>query len=61
MARDRISALATDPRGFGVIELKGEAGYRLRVGSHRVLFVIDDAARRITITGFGPRTDSYRR
>jgi mRNA interferase RelE/StbE len=58
--RARIDALAADPRGRGVSKLKGRAGYRLRVGSYRVLFIIDDATRAVTITGFGPRRDIYR-
>lgn len=58
--RASIDALATDPRGKGVVKLKGRDGYRLRVGSWRVLFVIDDAARIVTVTGFGQRKDIYR-
>jgi mRNA interferase RelE/StbE len=58
--RASIGALAADPRGKGVVKLKGREGYRLRVGSWRVLFVIDDATHTVTVTGFGPRRGIYR-
>jgi mRNA interferase RelE/StbE len=58
--RAGIAALAADPRGKGVVKLQGREGYRLRVGSWRVLFVIDDAGRTVTISALGPRRDVYR-
>ena len=57
----RIDALAADPRGTGVTRLRGQAGYRLRVGSWRALFVIDDQRRELTVTAIGPRKNIYRR
>jgi mRNA interferase RelE/StbE len=59
--RDRIAALAGNPRSFGVIKLKGETGYRLRIGSHRVLFTIDGKTRTVVVTNFDARKDIYRR
>jgi mRNA interferase RelE/StbE len=44
-----------------VTRLRGQAGYRLRVGSWRALFVIDDQRRELTVTAIGPRKNIYRR
>lgn len=55
-----IGALGANPRHAGVEKLRGREGYRVRAGSYRVLFVIDDRDRTITITKIGPRKDVYR-
>jgi len=59
--RDRILALADDPRPSGSQKLTGREGWRLRVGALRVLYEIDDAAKTVTILHVGHRRDIYRR
>ena len=56
----RIKALAKAPRGHGVEKLAARDGYRVRVGTHRVLFTIDDSARGILVGHVGPRDKAYR-
>lgn len=59
--RDRIRGLATNPRPAGVRKLTGREGWRLRVGSYRVLYEIDDKQRTVLIVHIGHRRDVYRR
>lgn len=57
----RIESLATDPRPAGCEKLSGaEDKYRVRQGSYRVVYAIDDEARTITIFKIGHRRDVYR-
>jgi mRNA interferase RelE/StbE len=57
---ERIDALADNPRPRGAKKLSGQDGYRLRVGSYRVLYTIDDTARLITVYRVKHRRDVYR-
>jgi len=59
--RDRILALADDPRPAASQKLTGRDGWRLRVGAFRVLYEIDDASNTVTILHVGHRRDIYRR
>jgi len=56
----RILALQHDPRPPGCKKLSGIEGYRLRVGRYRVLYVIADEARAVTIYEIGHRREVYR-
>ena len=57
----RVAALAEQPRPPGCEKLSGtEARYRLRQGRYRVVYEIDDAARRVTVVKIGDRKDVYR-
>jgi len=38
----------------------GERTYRLRVGVHRVIYQVDDAARVVTVVTVRHRKDAYR-
>jgi mRNA interferase RelE/StbE len=58
--RDAIRALGGQPRPDGSKKLVGRAGWRIRVGSYRVVYEIDDANRSITILHVGHRRDVYR-
>ena len=58
--RDRIRALAEDPRPPGCLKLVGRAGWRLRVGNYRVVYEINDAEEKITVLHVGHRRDIYR-
>ncbi|MBN1933750.1 MAG: type II toxin-antitoxin system RelE/ParE family toxin [Anaerolineae bacterium] len=55
-----IDALGDDPRPNGATKLKGDAGYRLRVGVYRVLYDIDDQSQVVTIYRVRHRQDVYR-
>ncbi|HSM80300.1 MAG TPA: type II toxin-antitoxin system RelE/ParE family toxin [Nodosilinea sp.] len=58
--RTAISALQQDPRPPGVKKLVGETHlYRLRVGDFRVIYEIDDAAKRLVVTRIRHRRDVY--
>ena len=55
----KIRALAGNPRPPGCLKLTGEEGYRLRIGDHRVLYRIDDPAKRIYIYRVRHRKNVY--
>ncbi len=57
---DRIQALAQDPRPRGYEKLTGGSRYRVRQGSHRVLYEVDDEAQIVTVVKIGHRRDVYR-
>ena len=56
----KIQALATDPRPPGAEKLTADDKYRLRQGVYRILYEIDDQARRITIVKIAHRREAYR-
>ncbi len=57
-----ILALAGDPRPHGGIKMSGtDPAYRIRVGRFRVVYVVDDALRVVTVTRVGHRKEVYRR
>lgn len=63
--KDRIETaiedLARDPRPRGTKKLVGhENEWRLRVGDHRVLYVIDDAEQRVEVARVAHRREVYR-
>ena len=55
-----IERLAIDPRPIHSKKLKNRTGWRIRVGSIRVIYDIDDAARRVLIMRIGHRREIYR-
>ncbi len=58
---ERIQALAADPRAQGTEKLAGYADwYRVRRGNYRVIYLIDDGRREVTIFKIGHRKDVYR-
>ena len=54
--------LAHNPRPHGVVKLTGQTGsyWRIRVGSYRILYQIDDQRRRIDVYRIKHRRDVYR-
>ena len=57
----RIQALAQDPREHGSEKLAGYADrYRLRQGRYRIVYLIDDGRREVTVFKIGHRKDVYR-
>jgi mRNA interferase RelE/StbE len=58
---ERLRTLAAMPRPQGCEKLAGYADrYRARQGSYRIIYLIDDAHREVTIFKIGHRKDVYR-
>lgn len=55
-----ITLLAIDPRPPAARPLKGRNGWRLRVGDHRILYVIDDGILVTVVVAVGHRREVYR-
>ena len=60
--RQLLDELAEDPkrRDIDVKPLRGNRGFRMRVGDHRVIFDRDEETRVIEILRIGPRGDVYK-
>ena len=57
----KIDALAVNPRPHGVEKMGGyENRYRVRVGEYRVIYVISDGPRLVTVAVIGHRREVYR-
>jgi mRNA interferase RelE/StbE len=56
----RIQGLAGQPRPHGAEKLSGEEKYRVRQGTYRVLYTIDDAKREVVVVKIAHRRDVYR-
>lgn len=58
---ERIGGLAANPRPHGSEKLAGyDDRYRLRQRQFRIVYLIDDARREVTIFRVGNRRDVYR-
>ncbi|HET7476342.1 MAG TPA: type II toxin-antitoxin system RelE/ParE family toxin [Dermatophilaceae bacterium] len=57
----RTNALAENPRPAGAVKLTGSDGWRIRVGDYRVVYLIADTVRVVTITRVAHRREVYRR
>ena len=58
---DRIAALSGDPRPRGMVKLTGaERLYRIRLGDYRIVYEIEDEARRLTVYYVRQRSQAYR-
>jgi mRNA interferase RelE/StbE len=57
-----LLSLALNPRPRGVVKLAGREGegWRVRVGSYRILYTIDDEAQIVSIYRIRPRSIAYR-
>ena len=58
---DRIRLLADDPRPPGCEKLSGLERYRLRQGSYRIVYEIEDARLVVLVVRVGHRREVYRR
>lgn len=57
----KIDVLAENPRPHGVEKMGGhENRYRVRVGEYRVIYVISDGPRLVTVAVIGHRREVYR-
>ena len=57
---ERIRALADDPRPHGSKKLSGKDRFRLRQGSYRIIYAIEDDALVVYVVKIGHRKDVYR-
>jgi mRNA interferase RelE/StbE len=57
---DAIDGLAEEPRPQNVKKLKGEDGYRIRVGDYRVIYTIEDVVKIVEVQRVRNRKDAYR-
>ena len=57
---DKIYTLKDDPRPQGCEKLTGQDRYRVRQGQFRILYVVDDNERVVTVVKIGHRRDVYR-
>jgi mRNA interferase RelE/StbE len=57
-----IDGLALDPRPAGCEKMTDvrRSAYRIKVGTYRVVYLIDDARSLITVVRVGHRKDVYR-
>jgi mRNA interferase RelE/StbE len=57
-----LLSLSSNPRPRGVVKLAGREGegWRVRVGSYRILYTIDDKARVVSVYRIRPRAIAYR-
>ena len=56
----KILALADNPRAAGCKKLKGyKDQWRIRIGDYRVIYVIDNATKTVTVTHVAHRREVY--
>ena len=56
-----VGSLRDDPRPRGCEKLSALDRFRIRVGSYRVVYTIDDAVVTVFVVKVGHRRDVYRR
>lgn len=55
-----LHTLEQNPRSHQSIKLSGGEGYRLRVGGYRILYEIDDPAKKVIVYRIKHRREAYR-
>ena len=60
IAERKIDTLREEPRPVGCKKLAERQGWRVRFGSYRILYKIDDAEKVVTIVNVGHRREIYR-
>ena len=56
----RIADLAVDPRPAGAERLQGSDVLRIRVGEHRIIYVVEDDRLLVLVLRIAHRRDAYR-
>jgi mRNA interferase RelE/StbE len=59
--RGAIALLAADPRPPGAKALRGREGLRIRIGTYRVIYTIEDDRLVVVVVALGHRRDVYDR
>jgi mRNA interferase RelE/StbE len=57
---ERIETLSEEPRPHGCTKLSGREEYRVRQGSYRIIYAVDDDEQTVLIVKVGYRRDVYR-
>ena len=57
---DVLLSLEDNPFPRNVKKLQGREGFRVRVGTYRVLYVVDDENQKIEVISVADRKDAYR-
>lgn len=57
---DAIDQLAKNPRPPGSTHLRNRDGWRIRVGTYRVLYIIEDERLLVLVIKIGHRREVYR-
>jgi len=57
---ERLISLKENPRPAGVKKLRGREGYTIRIGSYRILYVINDSEKKIEVFSIAHRREVYR-
>ncbi len=57
---EALQGLQSNPRPAGCKKLSGREGWRIRSQNYRVIYDIDDSARKIVVQAIGHRRDIYR-
>jgi mRNA interferase RelE/StbE len=55
-----IFKLSENPRPSGCRKLSGREGWRIRIGSYRVIYELNDAEKKVFVLHIGHRRDVYR-
>ena len=58
--KSKIAELAANPRPASCKKLRDRPGWRVRTGSYRILYEIDDQAKMVTVQDVGHRREIYR-
>ena len=56
-----LSAISQLPDVGDIVPMKGQSGYRLRIGSYRIIFERDDSNMLVTVKRIGSRGDVYKK
>jgi mRNA interferase RelE/StbE len=56
----RIATLASNPRPTGCEKLSGQERYRVRQGTYRIVYAIDDTAKAVDVVAVAHRREVYR-
>ncbi len=56
----RLLSLQDNPMPPGTKKLLGREGFRIRVGAYRILYIIDEKAKKIEVISIAHRKDAYR-
>jgi mRNA interferase RelE/StbE len=54
-----VSGLAANPRPPRCLKMTMSSEWRIRVGSYRIRYLIDDAAQEVTVTRIAHRREVY--
>lgn len=60
-ADEAILKLAENPRPHGAKKLSGVPLYRIRVGTFRIVYEVNDAQHLVTVVTIGHRREVYRK